>query len=110
MKHVVPTIHLYRSFPVTICGRRSPAFATPDAEAFRQPAHSFKSRWPGMARCRSCLTRHETVHAENGNCWKVARHCPSCGKGNICDVCHHHEQPRGQCDECADCSCCANSD
>lgn len=38
----------------------------------------------------------------NGNSWdeKVVYACKECGIGNLCDVCHRHEMPRGECDEC----------
>ncbi len=47
----------------------------------------------------------EVDHDGYGNCWDINRHCPECGDGQ-CDVCHEHEQPRGECDECPQCPEC----
>lgn len=27
-------------------------------------------------------------------------HCSVCGEGEMCDVCHLHDEPRGRCTEC----------
>lgn len=37
-----------------------------------------------------------------GNCWveEAAFGCRKCGRENMCDVCHLHDQPRGECEEC----------
>ena len=42
------------------------------------------------------------MHLSNGNSWDpgVVYQCRECGVGNLCDVCHRHEQPRGECDQC----------
>ena len=38
----------------------------------------------------------------NGNDWSedAVYNCKKCGAGNLCDVCHKHDNPRGECDEC----------
>lgn len=46
------------------------------------------------------------VHSENGNCWSVAYKCEECGIGVLCDVCHEHDEVRGDCDECVPCAAC----
>jgi len=45
-------------------------------------------------------------HKLNGNCWKDAYHCKECGEGNLCDVCHEHDSPRGECGDCEETECC----
>lgn len=47
-------------------------------------------------------------HANNGNCWAVVKDkkCPECGM-TTCDVCHEHDEPRGECSECKQCAACA---
>lgn len=40
-------------------------------------------------------------HTLTGNCWENVFGCKICGKGVLCDVCHAHEQERGNCTECA---------
>jgi hypothetical protein len=46
-------------------------------------------------------------HNHSGNCWQKAYECKKgCGKGNLCDVCHMHDNPRGECDECPPCEAC----
>jgi hypothetical protein len=32
--------------------------------------------------------------------------CKECGVGNYCDVCHLHDMPRGECEECPLCPGC----
>jgi hypothetical protein len=46
------------------------------------------------------------VHTNDGNCFAKAYDCPECGADNLCDVCHEHEYPRGDCEECAPCPLC----
>lgn len=41
-----------------------------------------------------------------GNCWHASRSCKQCGVGNLCDVCHKHDQPRGECEDCIECKAC----
>ncbi len=38
----------------------------------------------------------------SGNDWseELVYSCPKCGEGNLCDVCHEHDLPRGECDQC----------
>jgi hypothetical protein len=38
----------------------------------------------------------------SGNCWNEAAvyGCRKCGKDELCDVCHLHDMPRGECDQC----------
>lgn len=47
-------------------------------------------------------------HSKQGNCWAngVVYTCPECGLANLCDVCHEHDEPRGECSECEDCAAC----
>lgn len=47
----------------------------------------------------------EIHHTKTGNCWK-RQVCRKCGPGNTCDVCHEHEEPRGECTECEPCEAC----
>ena len=44
----------------------------------------------------------------SGNCTDdaVTCSCRKCGKGNVCDVCHKHDEPRGSCSECPPCPKC----
>jgi len=52
-----------------------------------------------------------SVHNFNGNCWaRVAVYlCKICGEGNLCDVCHKHNEPRGTCLECPTCLACRDT-
>lgn len=45
-------------------------------------------------------------HNKKGNCWENAYKCKECGKGDLCDVCHDHDSPRGECKECPQCEKC----
>lgn len=45
------------------------------------------------------------THNREGNCWDEAFECSECG-GHLCDVCHEHDQPRGDCDMCPPCGMC----
>lgn len=47
-------------------------------------------------------------HALSGNCWhkRAAYECGTCGVGEMCDVCHRHDEPRGDCSGCARCAPC----
>lgn len=42
-------------------------------------------------------------HSHNGNCFEGAHNCEDCGVGNLCDVCHIHDEPRGNCIYCSPC-------
>lgn len=44
-------------------------------------------------------------HDHLGNCTHGIV-CDQRGLGNFCDVCHEHEQPRGDCEECPMCIAC----
>jgi hypothetical protein len=48
------------------------------------------------------------VHTKSGNCFAGAYSCTTdgCRKGTLCDVCHEHSMPRGECDECPTCRAC----
>lgn len=46
------------------------------------------------------------LHNHKGNCWDRAFSCSKCGNGEFCDVCHKHDEPRGECSECPVCSEC----
>ncbi len=50
----------------------------------------------------------EICHNGCGNCWVPSYRCPKCGD-NLCDVCHLHDQPRGECDKCPECLECCSS-
>jgi hypothetical protein len=54
----------------------------------------------------------DTAHTASGNCWKRPDpyECRYCGKGNLCDVCHLHDEPRGECSECKRCKACDEED
>lgn len=51
-------------------------------------------------------------HNLKGNCWAASRNCRVCRKElgmawlTRCDVCHDHDTPRGECDECPRCQTC----
>jgi hypothetical protein len=44
-------------------------------------------------------------HVAGGNCWAKAHGCKHCGDA-LCDVCHTHEEPRGECGVCQPCPAC----
>jgi hypothetical protein len=50
-------------------------------------------------------------HAKTGNCWEpgVIYDCEECGD-ELCDVCHAHDMPRGECDVCPQCAPCDKLD
>ena len=49
-------------------------------------------------------------HSLNGNCWdtNLVYGCTvnGCVEGVMCDVCHAHDEPRGECSACEDCEEC----
>ena len=47
-------------------------------------------------------------HTNTGNCHSDGNtfNCTDCGLGNVCDVCHDHDEPRGECSECEPCEKC----
>jgi len=45
-------------------------------------------------------------HTGTGNCWLRAFRCGECGKGKLCDACHEHDSPRGECPKCPPCRAC----
>lgn len=47
-------------------------------------------------------------HTLTGNCWIPSYACYVCG-ANLCDVCHLHDQPRGECDKCSECLMCVDA-
>lgn len=49
-------------------------------------------------------------HNHEGNCWDEPYSCQDCGPGNMCDVCHDHHEPRGECDECPACPACTDAE
>jgi hypothetical protein len=63
---------------------------------------------PPKATTKRKRTR-KSDHNGLGNCWRaraaVAR-CAECGM-DCCDVCHQHDEPRGECSECPECEACA---
>lgn len=47
------------------------------------------------------------AHTNNGNCATGIYSCSLCGKdGTACDVCHKHQEPRGDCSQCKKCPEC----
>ena len=49
-------------------------------------------------------------HTHDGNCWVESYGCRACGIGILCDVCHDHDEPRGECSECEPCVACKNAE
>lgn len=47
-----------------------------------------------------------TEHLLNGNCWEHTCPIPPDQDGQLCDVCHKHAEPRGQCRACMACEAC----
>jgi hypothetical protein len=54
----------------------------------------------------SRLPRHNRL----GNCTLDEMACDECGHDNICDVCHKHDEPRGECSQCNPCLACIKRD
>lgn len=52
------------------------------------------------------MTDSVKPHNHLGNCWEDSRSCLECGCENLCDTCHEHDQPRGECVECQPCDAC----
>ena len=48
----------------------------------------------------------DLAHSKNGNCFEGSYSCRRCGIGNLCDVCHKHDEPRGECSTCEPCKVC----
>lgn len=48
----------------------------------------------------------EMEHDRKGNCWNASYRCTTCGHDNFCDVCHKHDELRGECPECPPCQMC----
>lgn len=48
----------------------------------------------------------DDAHTRTGNCWRYAHDCGECGPDVLCDVCHGHDEPRGDCSECEHCPAC----
>ena len=48
------------------------------------------------------------VHSRTGNCWlpAVIYDCRKCKPDSLCDVCHLHFEPRGDCSRCLRCTLC----
>lgn len=49
------------------------------------------------------------AHDKKGNCLDktLVNACGDCGAGACCDVCHEHEEPRGECARCPHCPRCS---
>jgi hypothetical protein len=47
-----------------------------------------------------------TKHLRNGNCFDRIFSCLKCGRLAVCDVCHLHDEPRGECEICPRCEKC----
>lgn len=47
-------------------------------------------------------------HDRRGNCFQhsAVYECDECGHGVMCDVCHRHDEPRGECEDCPSCPKC----
>jgi hypothetical protein len=47
-------------------------------------------------------------HNRRGNCWtqSLVFKCLHCRPGNLCDACHAHDEPRGDCQQCPRCPAC----
>jgi hypothetical protein len=47
-------------------------------------------------------------HNNKGNCWSpdAIYDCSRCGSDDACDVCHKHDEPRGECSVCPPCAKC----
>lgn len=58
------------------------------------------------------MTDAERLHNDGGNCWsnEATYECDVCGPGSLCDVCHDHDEPRGECSACKRCPRCENTD
>lgn len=56
---------------------------------------------------RNLMAPPKKVHS-GGNCIDnaVIYSCRECRKGNLCDVCHKHDMPRGECKTCPPCPVC----
>lgn len=52
------------------------------------------------------MTSTRIEHTNTGNCWNKAGRCREYGVNNLCDVCHQHEEPRGECAMCPPCEAC----
>lgn len=49
------------------------------------------------------------THTLTGNCWLLGYACKHRGcrdSDSVCDVCHLHDEPRGECRECPRCPLC----
>lgn len=50
------------------------------------------------------------AHNKKGNCWSRDAYLKcrkmGCRPGEMCDVCHLHDEPRGECSECDTCAGC----
>lgn len=53
-----------------------------------------------------------TEHLLCGNCWapEAIHDCRRCGSSSLCDVCHLHDYPRGECEDCDRCEACDAED
>jgi hypothetical protein len=49
-------------------------------------------------------------HNRLGNCTACVFECLHCGDENQCDVCHIHDEPRGECSRCNPCLPCQKSE
>jgi len=53
------------------------------------------------------LQAQRAGHSLSGNCWASPVPCiDGCQRGAVCDVCHKHDEPRGECSECGPCKVC----
>lgn len=53
------------------------------------------------------MSATQRLHDWLGNCWapEAIHDCDHCGDA-ACDVCHDHDEPRGECSECPECPVC----
>jgi len=82
--------------------------------------HAYREQFERKPEPPPSLTKERAVsksikparHTFGGNCRQVdmVYLCKACGIGNLCDVCHKHDEPRGDCDKCQPCPTCEASE
>lgn len=45
-------------------------------------------------------------HNLKGNCQENEYNCDICTSDVLCDICHDHDEPRGECNSCDECHKC----
>lgn len=47
------------------------------------------------------------MHNRKGNCTEDLYSCIlGCARLGVCDICHEHDEPRGECTQCPECRGC----